>query len=96
MNPAQTQLMAEIVNILGITKEEVAEINANFQELMVTDDGTPNNGTTTDVIKACKVYDAESFIIGCMVSTSMMDLVQTSLAENLAERDRLEGNCMYR
>ena len=89
MNPTQIQLIAEIIQILGLKKEEIAEINDNFQGIM-----TINGGTTTDMIKACKVYDPEAFLAGCLVSTTVMNLVQDNLTEKMAEKDRLEGNRM--
>ncbi len=85
---ARTQLISEIIKILEIKPAEIATISDEFKEL------STNAGTTEDMIRACKVYDAASFIAGAMVTTTVLDLVRTVQAEKVAERDRLEGNRM--
>lgn len=84
----KTQLMAEITKLLGVTPEEIAKINEDFAELASDCAGT----TTEDMIRACKVYDPASFILGGMLSITMFELVQNVYTQKLAERDRLEGN----
>lgn len=85
----QIRVIAEIVSILEIERSEVSKINDDFHK--VVDIGT---GTTTDMIRACKVYDPASFIAGCMVSASIIDLVRVDQAAKMAEQNRLEGNQM--
>ena len=89
MDEIQIEVIASIIKIFEIDKDEVTKINDDFHDIMDI-----NSGTTIDMIRACKVYDNASFIAGCMVSTSIIDLVRIHHAEKLAERDRLEGNHM--
>ena len=89
MDRIQIEVIASIIKILDISKDEVTKINDDFHDIMDI-----NAGTTTDMIRACKVYDNASFIAGCMISTSIVDLVRLNHAEKLAEHNRLEGNHM--
>jgi len=81
------QLMAEITRLLEITPEEIKKINKAFGELVVG-----GVGTTEDMIRACKVYDPASFIMGGMLSITMFELVNDVYAQKLAEAERLSGN----
>lgn len=83
-------VMSDIVRLLDVGPEEIADINAEFKELMQA-----NAETTEKMIIACKAYDRPSFIIGAMVSAAVIDLVRDVLAQKMAEQDRLEGNTMY-
>ena len=85
----KTQLFSEIIKILEIKPSEVATISDDFKELMSGIGNTPE-----DMIRSCKIYDSASFMAGAMITTTILDLVRNVHAEKLAERDRLEGNCM--
>ena len=83
----KTQLIAEIVELLEITPDEVAKINAEFKKVV-----SENINTTADMISACKVYDPASFLAGAMISTSVLDTLRDVYTLKIAEQNRLEGN----
>jgi len=89
MDEMQIKVIAEIVQIFELEKDEISKINDDFHKVLDIE-----TGTTIDMVRACKVYDPASFIAGCMVSASVIDLVRIDQAAKMAERNRLEGNQM--
>ena len=89
MDTTQIKVIAEIVQILELSKDEISKINDDFNKTMDIE-----AGTTIDMIRACKVYDPAAFLAGCMIATSVIDLVRANQHEKMAELNRLEGNHM--
>ena len=82
-------VISEIMKTMGITPEEMNEINEDFKNLIDVD-----NCDTAGLLKACMAYDTASFIIGAIVGTSIMELADGIVKEKIVESQRFTTDNM--
>jgi len=79
---SKVAVIAEIVRQLGTPTEEVQAINKQFSAIVEDNPGT----TILDLVKLCGTkYDHEAFLIGAMVSATVIELVNTVNTQKMAE-----------
>ena len=78
---AKVAVIAEIVRQLGTPTEEVQAINKQFSEIVEDNPGT----TILDLVKLCgEKYDHKAFLIGAMVSATVIEMVNGVNAQKMA------------
>ena len=84
----KVQVISDITRLLEITPEKMREISDEFKETV------DDNMSISDMVIACRDYDHTAFIIGALVSTTILELTQNMQVQKLAEINRLSGDGM--
>jgi len=78
-------VISEIVKQIGAQSEEIQAINTEFNAIIKESPGT----SIYDLIKLCgEKYDHEAFLIGAMVSATVIELVNNANEQKIAEVGR--------
>lgn len=81
-------VITELVKQLEISSEEVHTINTDFNSMVAENPGV----TIYDLVKVCGLkYDHEAFLIGAIVSASIIEMVNGLNTQKTAENNRLNN-----